>query len=71
MHPVQRQYGAAARLDPENIGIVGRVGHRENPDTIGSQEHDGIYDGVMHGNERLAGHCQGRNGPACNVSDYH
>lgn len=49
MEARQRQDRPPARLHPEDIGIVGRMGHRKYADAIGPQQHDGIDDSVMHG----------------------
>src|SRR5271167_646367 len=35
---VERQDPAAARIDPEELRVVGRFGHRENPGGIGAHE---------------------------------
>ena len=42
--PVQRQHRTHPRLDPENLGIVTRVGHRENSAAIRQHQQIGVDD---------------------------
>ena len=58
MEAVQRQHRTAARLDPEDLRIVARVGHRKDSTAIGEQQQlrinqrrgGGGLGGSMHGN---------------------
>jgi len=51
---VQRQDRAAARFDPENLGILARIRHREQAGAIGHEQHIGFdrrrRGGSVHGN---------------------
>lgn len=72
MQRIEGQDGTATRLNPEYVGIVDRVRHRENPDTIGSQKHYGIDDCMMHGAGRLAAYrlpCNASVSSACERVD--
>ncbi len=43
MKAIQRQYRSPFRLDPIGVGIVARVGHRENAIGIGAEQQVYIY----------------------------
>lgn len=51
---IERQDGALARLDPENLVRLTAVGHREDADRIGAQQQIGIEDGHGDGLSRRA-----------------
>ncbi len=60
---VQRQYRPAARLDPEDIGVVAVVGHRKHAAAIGEHQHGGIDD-LRGGGAVHAPSVANRQGPA-------